>query len=104
MSDRESRVQLRVGLFVLAAVILFVAFVLTIGSQTRVFQTGYMLRASFSSAEGLIVEVTVGSPDRKALDPMALLHTIDPMNYAQLLAKGDQIMTSVSKLALTMEE
>ena len=165
MTERESRVQLRVGLFVLAAVILFVVFVLTIGSQTRVFQTGYMLRASFSSAEGLIVgapvrlagltvgnvtrigfgrdpgdkrivvdlsvdrrvqeriredsvasigtiglvgdkyvEVTVGSPDRKALDPMALLHTIDPMNYAQLLAKGDQIMTSVSKLALTMEE
>jgi phospholipid/cholesterol/gamma-HCH transport system substrate-binding protein len=165
MTERESRTQLRVGLFVLAAIILFVAFVLTIGSQTRVFRTGYALRASFSSAEGLIegapvrlagltvgnvtrigfgrdpgdkrivvdlsvdrrvqeriredsvatigtiglvgdkyVEVTVGSPDRKILEPLAFLHTIDPMNYGQLLAKGDQIMTSVSKLANTMEE
>lgn len=165
MTERESRVQMRVGTFVLAAIILFVGFVLTIGSQTRVFQTGYPLRASFSSAEGLIVgapvrlagytvgnvarigfgrdpgdkrivvdlsvdrrfqeriredsvatiatiglvgdkyvEITVGSPDRKVLEPQAFLHTIDPMNFSQLLAKGDQILGSVSKLSNTLEE
>jgi len=62
MSDRESRVQLRVGIFVLAAIALFVAFVLTIGSQTRFFQARYTLQARFTSAGGL----QVGAPVRLA--------------------------------------
>ncbi len=165
MTERESRVQLRVGVFVLAAIILFVAFVLTIGSQTRVFESRYPLRATFSNIQGLIVgapvrlagftvgfvsrigfgrqpgdkhlvvdlsidrryqdkiredsvatvstiglvgdkyvEITVGSPDRKVLEPQAIVHSIDPLDYAELLQKGDQIMTSVSKMSNALEE
>ena len=62
MTERESRVQMRVGIFVLAAIILFVTFVLTIGSQTRVFEKRYALRTSFASAGGLLV----GAPVRLA--------------------------------------
>jgi phospholipid/cholesterol/gamma-HCH transport system substrate-binding protein len=158
MSDREARVQLRVGIFVLAAIILFVAFVLTIGSQTRFFQARYALHARFSSAGGLqvgapvrlagytvgsvtrigfrgdlkdkkivvemsvdeqfrnriredsvatintiglvgdkYVEVTVGSPDRQALAPLAEVASIDPTDFGKLLE-------SVSKLGVTLEE
>ena len=165
MTERESQTQLRVGIFVLAAIVLFVAFVLTIGSQTRVFEGRYTLRASFSTIEGLIVgapvrlagftvghvarigfgqrpgdkhlvvelsvdrryqdkiredsvstistiglvgdkyvEITVGSEDRKPLAPMASIPSLDPLDYGKLLQKGDQIMTSVSKLSNALEE
>ncbi len=158
MTERESKVQMRVGLFVLAAVILFVVFVLTIGSQTRVFEARYPLKASFSSVGGLLVgapvrlggftvggvtrigfgrdpqdkrivvdlsidknyreriredsvatintiglvgdkyvEVTVGSPDRKVLEPLAEIKSLDPADFGKLLE-------SVSKLGATLEE
>jgi len=165
MSEQESRVQLRVGIFVLAAIILFVAFVLTIGSQTRVFEGRYALRASFNAIEGLIVgapvrlagftvgtvarirfgaepaekhlvvdlsidrryqdkiredsvatistiglvgdkyvEITVGNPDRKVLEPLAFVHSVDPLDYGRLFKEGAQAMTGVSKLSAALEE
>jgi phospholipid/cholesterol/gamma-HCH transport system substrate-binding protein len=165
MTEQESRVQLRVGIFVLAAVVLFLAFVLTIGSQTRVFEGRYTLRATFNTIEGLIVgapvrlagfsvghvarigfgrdpgdrhlvvelsidrryqdkiredsvatissiglvgdkyvEITVGNPDRKALEPPAFVHSVDPLDYGKLFKEGAQIMASVSKLSAALEE
>jgi phospholipid/cholesterol/gamma-HCH transport system substrate-binding protein len=165
MSERESAAQIRVGAFVLAAIILFVIFVLTVGSRTQIFQSVYPLRAYFGTVQGLIegapvrlggytvghvsrigfgsdlgdkrvvvdlaldprfskrlredsvatiatiglvgdkyVEVTVGSPDRKILPASAVIHSIDPWDYAQLMQKGEQIMASVSKLATAVEE
>jgi phospholipid/cholesterol/gamma-HCH transport system substrate-binding protein len=165
MTEQESRVQLRVGIFVLAAVVLFVAFVLTIGSQTRVFEGRYTLRATFNTIEGLIVgapvrlagfsvghvarigfgrdpgdrhlvvelsidrryqdkiredsvatissiglvgdkyvEITVGNPDRKALEPLAFVHSVDPLDYSKLFKEGAQIMASVGKLSAALEE
>ena len=47
MRDRELLIKFRVGVFVLVLLLLFVAFVLTIGIQTRVFEAQYPLRAAF---------------------------------------------------------
>jgi phospholipid/cholesterol/gamma-HCH transport system substrate-binding protein len=60
--QQENRLKIRVGSFVLAAIILFVTFVLTVGSRTRMFEDRYPLRAAFRSAEGLLV----GAPVRLA--------------------------------------
>lgn len=60
--DREVFLRLRVGLFVLAGLILFMVFVLTIGSQSRLFEKSYTLHTTFASTEGVIV----GAPIRLA--------------------------------------
>ncbi len=62
MRDRELQIKLRVGIFVLLLLILFVAFVLTIGVQTRLFEERYTLRSAFGDVQGLIV----GAPVRLA--------------------------------------
>jgi phospholipid/cholesterol/gamma-HCH transport system substrate-binding protein len=62
MRDRELLIKLRVGIFVLVLLLLFIAFVLTIGSRTRIFEEQYMLRAAFHDVQGL----TVGAPVRLA--------------------------------------
>ncbi|MFQ5960469.1 MAG: MlaD family protein [Candidatus Methylomirabilales bacterium] len=62
MRDRELLIKLRVGIFVLLLLLLFIAFVLTIGSQTRLFEDQYILRAAFDDVQGL----TVGAPVRLA--------------------------------------
>jgi phospholipid/cholesterol/gamma-HCH transport system substrate-binding protein len=62
MRDRELLIKLRVGIFVLFLLLLFIAFVLTIGSQTRLFEEQYTLRAAFHDVQGL----TVGAPVRLA--------------------------------------
>jgi len=62
MAEREQRIQLRVGVFVLSLLALFMAFVLTIGSQSRIFERRYSLHAFFSNIEGL----NVGAPVRLA--------------------------------------
>lgn len=54
MRDRELLLKFRVGLFVSGLLILFVAFVLSIGSQSRLFEDRYRLRASFRDIQGLI--------------------------------------------------
>ncbi|MGH7352616.1 MAG: MlaD family protein [Candidatus Methylomirabilales bacterium] len=62
MRDRELLIKFRVGIFVLALLLLFVAFVLTIGIQTRIFEAQYPLRAAFRDVQGLVV----GAPVRLA--------------------------------------
>jgi phospholipid/cholesterol/gamma-HCH transport system substrate-binding protein len=62
MRDRELVIKFRVGVFVLLLLLLFVAFVLTIGIQTRVFEAQYPLRAAFRDVQGLVV----GAPVRLA--------------------------------------
>lgn len=68
MREKEWVVQLRVGIFVALLLTLFVAFVLTIGSRSRLFEEQYTLRTSFTAVEGLgvgagvrLAGVTVGS-------------------------------------------
>ncbi len=62
MQDRERSMQLRVGVFVLGLLILFVAFVLTIGGKSRIFERRYPLHAFFGTIEGL----NEGAPVRLA--------------------------------------
>ncbi|MFQ5848760.1 MAG: MlaD family protein [Candidatus Methylomirabilales bacterium] len=62
MRDRELLIKLRVGVFVLVLLLLFVAFVLTIGVRTRLFEEQYTLRAAFRDVQGLVV----GAPVRLA--------------------------------------
>ena len=62
MRDRELLIRFRVGIFVFVLLLLFVAFVLTIGIQTRLFEEQYTLRAAFQDIQGLVV----GAPVRLA--------------------------------------
>ena len=56
----ERQMQLRIGVLVLAAILLFVGFVLSIGRRSALFEERYSLWASFTSTEGL----AVGAPVR----------------------------------------
>lgn len=76
MRDRELMIKLRVGIFVLLLLLLFMAFVLTIGTQTRLFEERYTLRAAFRDVQGLIVGapvrlagLTAGAVQRIAFSP-----------------------------------
>ena len=62
MRDREMLIKFRVGVFVFVLLLLFGAFVLTIGIQTRLFEEQYTLRAAFRDIQGLVV----GAPVRLA--------------------------------------
>jgi len=165
MTERDSRLQLRVGLFVLTAMVLFAGFVLVVGGRSRWLEDRYTLRAAFRSADGLLVggpvrlagvtvghvagigfgrdpadrrivtelsvdrryqeriredsvatvstiglvgdkyvEIAVGTPERKVLEPQALLPSLDPPDYAKILQQGDQIVGSLSKLAAALAE
>ena len=53
MQGREQSMRLRVGIFVLGLLVLFVVFVLTIGSQSRIFERRYTLHAFFGTIEAL---------------------------------------------------
>jgi phospholipid/cholesterol/gamma-HCH transport system substrate-binding protein len=149
-----------VGLFVLGLLALFMVFVLTIGSQQRIFERRYTLHAFFGNIAGLnvgapvrlagvsvgtvnaitfardlaakkirvtlsldarvqeriredsiasiatiglvgdkVLELTVGSPDKPVLQPGAVIASIDPPDYAQLLQKGDQIVSNVVRIS-----
>ncbi len=160
MQEREQSTRLRVGVFVLGLLILFMVFVLTIGSQSRIFERRYSLHAFFGTIEGLnvgapvhlagvsigsvsaitfskelsskkirvtmsldarlqdrirensiasigtiglvgdkVLELTVGSPDKKALPPGAAVASIDPPDYAELLRRGNQIVDNVVKIS-----
>ncbi|HEV8663751.1 MAG TPA: MlaD family protein [Candidatus Methylomirabilis sp.] len=61
-NHQDLGLRLRVGLFVGGVLILFMAFVLVIGSQSRVFERRYALRTSFNDVQGLIT----GAPVRLA--------------------------------------
>ncbi|MGH7409953.1 MAG: MlaD family protein [Candidatus Methylomirabilis sp.] len=62
MQERERSMRLRVGIFVLGLLVLFVVFVLTIGGRSRIFERRYTLHAFFGNIEGL----HVGAPVRLA--------------------------------------
>ncbi|MFN3476498.1 MAG: MlaD family protein, partial [Candidatus Methylomirabilales bacterium] len=165
MRDRELALKLRVGVFVLIGLLLFAAFVLTIGGGSRFLEERYPLQTTFTSVEGLIVgapvrlagvtvgtvsairfsedpvqkklvvelsldkrvqdriredsvasigtiglvgdkvlEITVGSPDKRVLPPGSLLASVDPPDYLKLLQKGDQILDNVVKVTGSLEE
>ena len=156
MQEREQSMRVRVGIFVLGLLTLFMVFVLTIGSRSRIFERRYTLHAFFGNIGGLnvgapvrlagvsigsvkfitfgkdlaskkikvtisldaglqdriredsiasietiglvgdkVLELTVGSPDKQALPPGAIVASIDPPDYAKLLQKGDQIVDNV---------
>ncbi len=160
MQERERSMRLRVGIFVLGLLVLFVVFVLTIGGRSRIFERRYTLHAFFGNIEGLnigapvrlagvsigtvsaitfakdlaskkirvsvsldaklqdriredsiasivtiglvgdkVLELTVGSPDKKVLPPGDVLASIDPPDYAKLLQKGDQIVDNVVRIS-----
>ncbi len=61
-NHQDIRLRFRVGLFVGGSLILFMAFVLVIGSQSRFFERRYALRTSFADVQGLIT----GAPVRLA--------------------------------------
>ncbi len=166
MTEQEAyRVKLRVGAFVLAAIILFATFVLTVGSRTKMFEHRYPLRSAFRSAEGLLVgapvrlaglnvgrvtsidfgrdpgdkrvvvelsvdrryqqriredsvasistigvvgdkyvEISVGTPDHKVVEPQTFLTAVDSPDYTKLLQSGAEIVTSLNKLASAITE
>lgn len=160
MLEREQSTRLRVGVFVLGLLVLFMVFVLTIGSQSRIFERRYSLHAFFGTIEGLnvgapvrlagvsigsvsaitfskdlsskkirvtmsldarlqdriredsiasigtiglvgdkVLELTVGSPDKKVLPPGTAVASIDPPDYAELLHRGNQIVDNVVKIS-----
>ena len=160
MQEREQSMRLRVGIFVLGFLVLFMVFVLTIGSQSRIFERRYTLYAFFGKIEGLsvgapvrlagvsigsvsaitfskelsskkirvtvrldarlqdriredsiasigtiglvgdkVLELTVGSPDKKVLPPGAEVASIDPPDYAELLQRGNRIVDNVVRIS-----
>ncbi len=58
----ERQMQLRIGTLVLAAILIFMGFVLAIGRRSALFEERYSLWTSFNSTEG----VMVGAPVRLA--------------------------------------
>ncbi|HWU37729.1 MAG TPA: MlaD family protein [Candidatus Acidoferrum sp.] len=58
----ERQMQLRIGVLVLTAILLFMGFVLSVGRRSALFEGRYSLSTSFSSTEGL----AVGAPVRLA--------------------------------------
>ncbi len=72
----ERQMQVRIGVVVLVAILLFVGFVLSVGQRSTLFQERYALRAYFTSTEGLAVGapvrlagVTVGNVTRISFSP-----------------------------------
>lgn len=79
MAEREQWIRLRVGLFVLGLLGLFIIFVLTIGSRSRIFERRYSLHAFFSNIEGL----NVGAPVRLAGTSIG---SVDDITFSKDLA------------------
>ena len=65
--------QLRIGILVLAALVLFAGFVLSIGSRSQLFEERYSLWTAFTTAEGL----AAGSPVRLGGIPVGSVTRID---------------------------
>lgn len=59
VTERDAGLRLRVGVFTLAALVLFAAFSLAVGSQSRWWQHHYTLRTSFRSVDGMLVGAPV---------------------------------------------
>jgi phospholipid/cholesterol/gamma-HCH transport system substrate-binding protein len=69
----ERQMQLRIGILVLAALVLFAGFVLSIGSRSQLFEERYSLWTAFTTAEGL----AAGSPVRLGGIPVGSVTRID---------------------------
>jgi phospholipid/cholesterol/gamma-HCH transport system substrate-binding protein len=165
MAMTERQMQLRIGALVLAAVLLFVGFVLSVGRRSAIFEKRYTLTAAFSSTEGLavgsavrlagvtvgnvsritfareragrnivmtlsleervqdrirqdsvasigtigllgdkVLDVTVGSEESAVLRPGERLASQEPVDYSQLLKKGDAILDNVASLTGALDE
>ncbi len=50
------------------------------------------------------VEVTVGTPDRRVLEPQAFVRSTDPPDIGKLAENGEQIVTSLNKVATALAE
>ncbi len=79
MPEREQWMRVRVGIFVLGLMGLFIVFVLTIGSQSRIFERRYSLHAFFGTIEGL----NVGAPVRLAGTSIG---SVDDITFSKDLA------------------
>jgi phospholipid/cholesterol/gamma-HCH transport system substrate-binding protein len=157
MRDRELLLKFRVGVFVLFLLLLFIAFVLTIGIQTRLFEEQYTLRAAFRDVQGLVVgapvrlagltvgtvrkigfgpgptdprihveaaidrlfqsriredslatigtiglvgdkvfDITVGSEGAKILQPGEMLQSMEPVDFARLVAQAGEVLEGLA--------
>jgi len=164
MAMTERQIQMRIGALVLAAILLFIGFVLSIGRRSALFEERFSLWASFSSTEGLavgapvrlagvtvgnvtrisfgrdpkdrrivltltvmqrvrdriredsvasigtiglvgdkVLDITVGSDDRPPLPPGGQLASVDPIDYSQLLQKGDRILDHVTRISGSLD-
>ncbi|MBZ0169578.1 Mce family protein [Candidatus Methylomirabilis lanthanidiphila] len=88
MAEREQWMRLRVGIFVLGLMGLFIVFVLTIGSRSQIFERRYSLHAYFSNIEGL----NVGAPVRLAGTSIG---SVDDITFSKDLA-SKKIRVTVS--------
>lgn len=51
-----------------------------------------------------VLDVTVGSLDRPALQPGARLASVDPLDYTGLVQKGDRILDNVTRITASLDE
>jgi phospholipid/cholesterol/gamma-HCH transport system substrate-binding protein len=51
-----------------------------------------------------ILDITVGSVDRPALQPGAQLASVDPLDYSMLVQKGDRILDNVTRITASLDE
>jgi phospholipid/cholesterol/gamma-HCH transport system substrate-binding protein len=51
-----------------------------------------------------VLDVTVGSLDRPALQPGARLASVDPLDYTVLVQKGDRILDNVTRITASLDE
>jgi phospholipid/cholesterol/gamma-HCH transport system substrate-binding protein len=51
-----------------------------------------------------VLDVTVGSLDRPALQAGARLASVDPLDYAVLVQKGDRILDNVTRITASLDE
>ena len=51
-----------------------------------------------------VLDLTVGSHDRPALQPGAQLASVDPPDYFRLLQKGDRILDHVTRISASLDE
>ncbi|MFB3819089.1 MAG: MlaD family protein [Candidatus Methylomirabilales bacterium] len=161
----ERQMQLRIGALVLAAILLFAGFVLSVGRRSALFEERYALWTSFASSEGIalgapvrvagvtagtvsriafsrdksvgniiltlslerrvqeqirqdsvasigtlgllgdkVLDVTVGSQNLPALNPGDRLASQEPVDYGQLLRKGDQILDHVTSITASLDQ
>ena len=87
----QAQMQLRIGVLVLTAILLFMGFVLAVGKRSALFEDRYTLWTSFESTEGL----AVGAPVRLA---GVTVGTVTQINFSrQLRERSIVLMLSVEQ-------